>query len=353
MTGSYCYEYPRPALTADIVIFTYLDKKLQVLLIERGEEPFKNCLALPGGFVREGETVLECAKRELFEETGLTIDLRDELGCFSAPDRDPRGWVVTVAFLALVPASPQQVRAGSDAAKAYWSPVIDLIETADDDPRQSSEKNDLFGGKLPVNRRRPNLAFDHAEILRAAFTRLGSFVSYGNKLEERMAQARLLLDLLPTQFTMPDAADLMSALSTSPVQRANFRKWFLEFVEQVPDEEVTDPNGLQFFRAKEFENEADREQVFMNQVRVRKMFRDLNIFGLPRVLGPLAQLTDGQLAEIDTLLKRYADPDVYEIRANPTPAIQVNALNPKAVLLRITFHRKKGQSSYVVERVEG
>ena len=352
MTGSFCYEYPRPALTTDVVIFTYLDKKLQVLLVERAEEPYKGCLALPGGFVREGETVLDCAKRELQEETGLSLDLKDELGCFSDPKRDPRGWVVTIAFLALVPAGPQQLRAGSDAANALWAPVIDLIETSEDESRQVSSDADLFSAQLSRGRLLHKLAFDHREILTAAFKRLGSFVSYGNKLEERTAQARLLLDLLPTQFTMPDAADLMAALSTSAVQRANFRKWFLEFVEQVPEDEMIDPKGLQLFRAKTMENEADREENFVKQVRVRKQFRNLNIFGLPRVLGPLSQLDDDQLGQIVNLLQQYADSDVYEIKVNPTPAIQVNTLSPRAVVLRITFQRKKGQTSFIIDTAE-
>jgi 8-oxo-dGTP diphosphatase len=147
----YCYAYPRPALTVDIAVFN-LSGTRQILLIQRKAPPFAGKWALPGGFVDENEPLEAAARRELEEETGLKISDLTQVGAFGDPGRDPRGHTVTVAFLAVVPAGGQQVRAGSDAAVAQWF--------------------DLDG--LPV------LAFDHDRIIATAYDRLraaGSSVS--------------------------------------------------------------------------------------------------------------------------------------------------------------------------------
>lgn len=116
-------DYPRPALTVDCVI---IDGD-RVLLIKRGKEPFAGRWALPGGYVNEGETVEQAAVRELEEETGLRLkagpmaaDLK-LVGVFSKPGRDPRGWVVSVAFVAILDDSEDiRVKAGDDAAEVEW-----------------------------------------------------------------------------------------------------------------------------------------------------------------------------------------------------------------------------------------
>ena len=105
--GQYTYDYPRPAVTTDCVLFSRDERnELSVLLIERGGEPYKGCWAFPGGFLEMDETVEEGASRELQEETGLIISsgngLLKQLGCYSKVDRDPRGRVITIAFYALV-----------------------------------------------------------------------------------------------------------------------------------------------------------------------------------------------------------------------------------------------------------
>lgn len=135
---AYTYEYPRPAVTADCVVITKEDTP-QVLLIQRGFEPFKGCWAIPGGFMNMDETTEQCAIRELEEETGLKISDVQQIGAFSKVDRDPRGRTVTVAYLTLVDA-PLEVKGLDDAAKAQWFPLTAL----------------------------PSLAFDHADILRDA-----------------------------------------------------------------------------------------------------------------------------------------------------------------------------------------
>ena len=140
----YSYKYPRPAVTADcVVIGSAADSSRYVLLIQRGNEPYKGCWALPGGFMDMDETLEQCALRELKEETGLTPsgDIT-ELKSFSTVDRDPRGRTITVAFLIEMPLT--EAKGGDDAADARWFPLNEL----------------------------PPLAFDHDEIIKEALARI-------------------------------------------------------------------------------------------------------------------------------------------------------------------------------------
>lgn len=141
----YTYKYPRPAVTTDCVIFGITrDGERRVLLVQRGNEPFRGMWAFPGGFLNMDETLEQCARRELKEETGLDTPIRfEELKSFSTVDRDPRGRTISVAFVAEVPLS--EVKGGDDAAEARWFPLDEI----------------------------PQLAFDHGEMLQAALDRLG------------------------------------------------------------------------------------------------------------------------------------------------------------------------------------
>lgn len=132
---SYTYKYPRPAVTTDCVVFTQ-EEEPKVLLIQRGNEPYKGCWAFPGGFMNMEETAEECAVRELKEETGLTVNRIQQIGAYSKVNRDPRGRTVSIAYLAIVDA-PTAVSGMDDAAKAAWFPLSSL----------------------------PDLAFDHQDIL--------------------------------------------------------------------------------------------------------------------------------------------------------------------------------------------
>ena len=134
----YTYKYPRPAVTADCVVMTK-ESVPQVLLIERGADPYKGCWAYPGGFMNMDETTEQCAIRELEEETGMRVTDLQQIGAYSKVDRDPRGRTITVAYLAIVEA-PVAVTGQDDAAKAQWFPIDAL----------------------------PPLAFDHEGIMRDA-----------------------------------------------------------------------------------------------------------------------------------------------------------------------------------------
>lgn len=137
---AYTYKYPRPALTADCIVMTKEDTP-KVLLIQRGDDPFKGCWAFPGGFMNEDETTEQCAIRELEEETGLKVEHIQQIGAYSKVDRDPRGRTVTVAYLAIVD-SPEVVKGQDDAALAEWWSLSSL----------------------------PPLAFDHNDILKDALS---------------------------------------------------------------------------------------------------------------------------------------------------------------------------------------
>lgn len=134
-------DYPRPMLTVDTVVLTD-EQTPSVLLIQRANPPFAGKWALPGGFVDEGETVGEAAPRELGEETGLRVGLLEMLGVYDTPGRDPRGWTVSVVYLARIPARAP-VKGGDDASEARWFSVEEL----------------------------PQLAFDHAIIVADALKR--------------------------------------------------------------------------------------------------------------------------------------------------------------------------------------
>ena len=128
--GLYAYEYPRASVTADAVLFAEKDGQMHVLLIQRGNEPYKGYWAFPGGFLNMDETVARCAERELEEETGIVFSDMQLVGIYSDVERDPRGRVITAAYTAMT--SMPEANAGDDAAAAKWWPLNALPELAFD-----------------------------------------------------------------------------------------------------------------------------------------------------------------------------------------------------------------------------
>ena len=127
---AYTYKYPRPAVTADCVVMTR-ETEPKVLLIQRGDEPFKGGWAFPGGFMNMDETTEQCAIRELEEETGLRLSNVHQIGAYSKVDRDPRGRTITVAYLTIID-EPVAVTGQDDAARAEWWSLSALPELAFD-----------------------------------------------------------------------------------------------------------------------------------------------------------------------------------------------------------------------------
>ena len=189
--AKYTYDYPRPALTVDIVIFSVREGNLQVLLVCRGEEPFREMWALPGGFVRLDESLEEAAARELREETGIQEAYLEQLYTYGDLSRDPRGRVVTVAYFALIAADkPICSEGGTDATKASWFSINQL----------------------------PALAFDHAEIVSNALRRLRYKLEY----------TAVGFELLPEEFTLTEIQSTYEIILGVKLDKRNFRRRILE-----------------------------------------------------------------------------------------------------------------------------
>jgi 8-oxo-dGTP diphosphatase len=193
-------KYQPIQVTVDIVVFTVHEQTLQVLLIERGIDPFKGRYALPGGFVRAEETLEQAAFRELLEETGTKDVYLEQLYTFGDPHRDPRGRVVTVAYYALVPTDNSPLLAGTDAATAGWYPVSAL----------------------------PPLAFDHKRIVEYAVDRLRNKLEYTN----------VGFQLLPAKFTLSALQALHEAILGKPLDKRNFRRKVLGLGLVKPSKEM-------------------------------------------------------------------------------------------------------------------
>lgn len=215
MSGSYCYRYPHPAVTTDIVVLMIFDACLHALLIERGSPPFQGSWALPGGFLEPDEDLDNCAARELEEETGLSGVSLEQLQAFSRPDRDPRERVVSVAYLALIAPPQARVRAASDAARAAWHPLDEL----------------------------PPLAFDHADIIAVVRQRLRG----------RPDHSRYVFELLPDTFTIGELHRAYELLLSEPRDQRRFRNWALSgrLIEYSGADRHCDPHPpMRLYRAR-------------------------------------------------------------------------------------------------------
>ena len=177
-------KYKKPSLTADIVLIARDGDKNELLLIKRGGHPYIDCFALPGGFAEPGESIERTAARELYEETAVENVVFESIGVFSSPGRDPRGWVVSDAFLAVADKKDIRVLAGDDAAKAVWFSVfvnnngknIRLVSDGEEINIKFEKKNvpSPFGVRTEYHITDDGgLAFDHALILATAMGKLG------------------------------------------------------------------------------------------------------------------------------------------------------------------------------------
>ncbi|MCR5569216.1 MAG: NUDIX hydrolase [Paludibacteraceae bacterium] len=185
--GTYTYDYPRPMVATDCVIFGFDGAKLQVLLVKRGEEPFKDSWVLPGGFLKMEESAEVSARMMLQSKTGLSNTYIEQFHTFSAPDRDVRGRVISIAYYALV--RKQEVREGANASEAAWFSLDEL----------------------------PELVFDHKDILDMALA----------KLRERIMFQPVGFELLPEKFTMRALQSLYEAILGVEFDRRNFSKKIL------------------------------------------------------------------------------------------------------------------------------
>ena len=215
-------------VTVDIVIFTVREGSLQLLLVKRGVPPFVGQYAMPGGFVREGESLEQAALRELYEETGVRHVFLEQLYTFGDPRRDPRGRVITVAYYALIGSDKLSLVAGADAAEAQWFPANDL----------------------------PPLAFDHKSILDYAIERLR------NKLE----YTTVGFQLLPEKFTLGELQAVYEVILGKQLDKRNFRRKvaLLGILKPLREWQHTGRKPAQLFRfaASRFEKLKDKGILF-------------------------------------------------------------------------------------------
>ena len=208
--------FPRPSLTVDMAVFALMERKeennsnrkdpemeLKLLLIKRGSFPYRGCFALPGGFCRPGETVYETALRELEEETSVSQAYLKLFDVFSDPHRDPRGWIISNAFLSLLDGEKYRIHAGTDAWEARWF---------------SKEEWDALPEEM--------VAFDHREIVKKAREALR---------QDAEKDGRMVFDLMPETFTLAHLQKCFEAVSGRPLLTPNFRRSMDPYVEPTDE----------------------------------------------------------------------------------------------------------------------
>lgn len=182
-------DYRQPSVTADVIIFSIIASDLKVLLVKRKNPPFEGKWAIPGGFVRIGESLEDAAKRELSEETNVKNIYLEQLYTFGGVNRDPRGRVITVAYFALASARDMQIKASTDVSEVNWHSVYTL----------------------------PELAFDHRRILDYALQRLRYKLEYST----------VCFQLLPKKFTLTELQAAYEIIFNKKLDKRNFRKKIL------------------------------------------------------------------------------------------------------------------------------
>ncbi len=179
-------KYEHPLVAVDMVVFTIVNKKLNILLIQRAKEPFKNYWAIPGGLVERNESLEEAAIRELVEETSVKDVYLEQLQTFGDVKRDPRGRIISVAFLALISPKGIKISASSDAKEVNWFSVEKL----------------------------PKLAFDHKIIVNLAL----------NILREKIQYSDIVYPLLRNRFRLSELQEAYEVIMGGKLDKRNFRK---------------------------------------------------------------------------------------------------------------------------------
>lgn len=274
-------KYDRPSVAADVVVFSVMkddecedvrrlqEKKLKILLIRRGGFPYKGSWAMPGGFCRKGEDVIDSARRELCEETGIDDAYVKLVGVYGEPDRDPRGWVISSTYMALMNGRDCRLKAGDDAQDARWFTVeltdisTEVTEAAEvSGTGEEIVKNEVEASCKVQNEKRyrlvlkdadsdikltavlrrtdmsscgrssdsydieecEGLAFDHARIITEAVLGLR---------EDVRRDMELAFDLLPERFTLTELQNVYEQIWDMELTTPNFRRKIAEYVEET------------------------------------------------------------------------------------------------------------------------
>ncbi len=265
-------QFERPSVATDIAIFSILQegenenfrklpkKSLKLLLIKRASYPYKDCWALPGGFCRPDEDVYETAKRELLEETNIKNAYLQLTGIFGEIGRDPRGWIVSNTFLALMDGEQCKLRAGTDAWEARWFSVeLEKTEKKNQSNEESASIETEYTVKLCNHSsditmcarvmeykefknyhetiryeimESDGLAFDHAKII------LHTLLSLRKQVEN---EATIVFDLMPETFTLTQLQNAFELILQEKLLTANFRRKIADYV--VETEQIIEGAG--------------------------------------------------------------------------------------------------------------
>lgn len=266
-------QFERPSVATDIVAFAVMqdgeqsnirkleNRELKLLLVKRSQFPYKGAWALPGGFLRPGETIEETAKRELLEETGVENPFLHLAGVYSEAGRDPRGWIISNSFISLINAENCSLRADTDAWDAAWFCVkLQSDNTSSDDSTSttkmikhtltlsfdsaSSDSNIKGDENIEIKaivsekstRKGHNhvssyqivdsgeLGFDHAKIIVQSLLELRDMMEY---------DLRIAFDLLPESFTLAQLQSTIEKVTDKKFLSANFRRKAYDYVEET------------------------------------------------------------------------------------------------------------------------
>lgn len=288
-------SFDRPSVAADIVAFAVMqdgeqsnirklaNRELKLLLIKRSQFPYKGTWALPGGFLKRGETIEETAKRELFEETGVENPFLHLAGVYAEEGRDPRGWIISNSFISLINAENCALRADTDAWDAAWfcvklqSEIISVsnsssaaqvvkhtltlsFDSSASDSNINGDENIAIKAVVSEKSTRKGhnqissyqildsgaIAFDHAKIIVRSLLELREMMKY---------DLRIAFDLLPQSFTLAQLQSTIEKVADKKLLSANFRRKVADYVEETG--EVIDGQGhrpAKLFRVKSADN---------------------------------------------------------------------------------------------------
>lgn len=240
-------DYERPSVTADILVLGVNEtfSRLKVLLIKRGGHPFLGSWALPGGFIAKSETAYQAAKRELEEETGLKDVYLDQIYTFTKPDRDPRTWVMSIAYLALV-SELATVHGEDDAAEAAWFDLCiedGCIRIFNEErgvsivykiaPKTFQNGRSCYENWVAEKASETTLAFDHIEIIIEAYL----------KLKSQFEHTDLAFNLTGPLFTLPDLQALYELVLCKKLYKTNFRAMIMEKIQPTGEKRKSASSG--------------------------------------------------------------------------------------------------------------